>query len=217
MNNPYPNWLEQLRTDLDRITGAAATALWPGPSEDHGPYFNYRLEHVKQVERDALGLHREVGGDLDILLASVWIHDRFQPQYHGENHAARAAEWTAEHLPSYGFPRSKVDAVHFVVANHSNPPRTIPKSAHEARLLWDADKLSKLGAVSILAHLCAIPAFPHNKVSYHDLALAGLANLGKMGTWVDDFYFNTSHTWARERYHAQKAFFEALGREVGLS
>jgi HD superfamily phosphodiesterase len=148
------------------ITGQAARKHWPGLSPEAEPYYNYRFEHVRQVERDAQRLIAVVGGDTEIILASVWTHDRFQPQYEGDRHAARAAEWVREHLASLGFPISKVPAVEYVVANHSNAPNTIPENELEARLVWDADKLSKTGALAVISFLCSIPAFPQTPVSH---------------------------------------------------
>jgi HD superfamily phosphodiesterase len=96
----------------------------------------------RQVARDATRLLAEMGGDEDTVLASVWIHDRFQPQYHGTDHAAKAAEWARQNLAALGFPGEKVD--------------------------------------------------------------------------VDQFYFDISRHWARERLNTQRAFYEALAHEIGM-
>ena len=97
MSTEEAGWLKTLRDDLACITEEAAKQFWPSPERGCPPFFNYRLEHVKQVERDALRLLSVVGGDGDIVLASVWLHDRFQPAFldPGE-HGKRAAEWAAE-------------------------------------------------------------------------------------------------------------------------
>lgn len=79
------HWLIQLRNELKEITSQAAKEHWPGLLPDDEAYYNYRLEHVKHVERDAKRLMAVVGGDEDIVLASVWTHDRFQPQFEGDN------------------------------------------------------------------------------------------------------------------------------------
>jgi HD superfamily phosphodiesterase len=73
-----PEWLFHIRKDLEKITGPVAAEIWPTPKGR--PYFNYRLEHVRQVERDARWLLQQVGGDEEVVLAAVWLHDRFQPQ-----------------------------------------------------------------------------------------------------------------------------------------
>jgi HD superfamily phosphodiesterase len=213
---PVEDWLFLLKRDLEQISLAAARHHWPGPSDDSPPYFNYRLEHVRQVEREALYLLDEIGGDRDIILASVWLHDRFQPQFNGYEHARRAGEWAAENLASLGFPHLKIGAVVYTVANHSNPPRSIPEEAHEARLLWDADKLTKIGPLSIITYLCSNPAFPQNPVSFASIARRGLERLPEQRARIDLFYFEPSRRLAHHRYAAQQAFYKALAEQVGI-
>jgi HD superfamily phosphodiesterase len=133
-----PSWLQALRRDMLAITTPAARELWPGPGGE--PWFNYRWEHVLQVERDAVRLLQAVGGDRDVVLAAVWIHDRFQPAFAGEDHGARAADWAGTHLAGLGLCADRVDRVCACVRNHSGPPHSLPETPAEARLLWDADK-----------------------------------------------------------------------------
>jgi HD superfamily phosphodiesterase len=80
------SWLEILRKQLEDITFKAAEEFWPPPTMGGKPFYNYRLEHVRQVERDVLRILDTVEADSDIVLASVWLHDRFQPQFRGEEH-----------------------------------------------------------------------------------------------------------------------------------
>lgn len=214
MEDTVPGWLSALRKDVETITEEAARAHWSGPTADSPPYYNYRLEHVRQVERDALRLLAEVGGDRDVVLASVWIHDRFQPQLIGRDHAVLAAEWTEAHLARLGFPEDKLEQVSFAVANHSNEPHTIPRGAKEARLLWDADMLSKIGTVSVVAFLCLNPAFPNKPVTHAGIAEIGLARLKEARAVIETFYYEASRRLAQERLSAQKRFYEALAQEV---
>jgi HD superfamily phosphodiesterase len=213
MGKTAPEWLSSLRRDMELISQQAAREHWPGV--DDTPYYNYRLEHVRQVERDALRLLDEVGGDRDVVLASVWIHDRFQPQFSGPDHAALGAQWARQHLGSTGFPQQKVEQVSFAVASHSNQPHTIPPAAKEARLLWDADVLGKMGAASVVVFLCSMPAYPHNQVTHLALAERGLRRLDEARSAIDLFYFPPSRVWAQERLRAKRYFYEALAREVG--
>jgi len=201
---------------MESITREAAHSHWPGATPDNPPYFNYRLEHVLQVERDAMRLMESVGGDEEVILASVWIHDRFQPQYRDENHPAEAGQWARENLLSLGFPEDKVEKVCYCVANHSNPPGTIPEDAEDARILWDADKLSKVGAVSIAAFMCGIPAFPDKIMGFRKIAQFGKENTKKFADLPESFYFGISRIWAKERLEAQRAFYDDLAREVDL-
>jgi HD superfamily phosphodiesterase len=209
------DWLTELQTELTQITLPLARQYWPGLSPKDEPYYNYRLEHVKQVERDSRRLMAVTGGDEDIVLASVWIHDRFKPQLEGDNHASRAALWARQHLEEKGFPTVKISRVEYAVANHANPPQTIPATAREAQILWDADKLSKLGAVLVVYMLCTCQAYPQNKVNFKWI-------LKEMRSWVEKgrelpphFYFQLSRDLGHERWNTLRNFCASLEKEVG--
>jgi predicted metal-dependent HD superfamily phosphohydrolase len=214
MEKTAPHWLSSLRDDMESISQEAAREHWPGPTVDSPPYYNYRLEHVRQVERDALRLLSVVGGDRDVVLAAVWIHDRFQPQYTGPDHAALGAEWARQHLEGMGFPQQKVERVSRAVGLHSSAPDAIPPEEWEARLLWDADNLGKLGALSVVTFLCAMAAFPHEVITHAGLVRSGCSRLDETRLMVDSFYFQPSRVWAEERLRAKRHFVEALAREV---
>jgi len=209
-----PDWLSRLRQDMTDLSTETACRLWPGPAPGSPPYFNYRLEHVRQVERNATRLLGEVGGDEDVVLAAVWLHDRFQPQFEGADHAARAAAWAGENLSALGFPAQKLAAVCHAVAHHSDDPGVISPEAHEARVLWDADKLAKVGPVEVVSFLCSVPAFGREEVTLGGLARRGLAGLGGGEALAASFYFESTRRRAREGVAAERAFYEALAREA---
>ena len=54
-------WLEKLQRHLAEITEPAAAKFWPNPKSGRA-FFNYRLEHVRQVHRDAETINKQVGG-----------------------------------------------------------------------------------------------------------------------------------------------------------
>jgi hypothetical protein len=224
-----PAWLKRLRDDLSGITSEAAAELWPSPEPGRPAFFNYRVEHVRQVERDARALLKEVGGDEDIVLAAVWVHDRFQPKFVVPNHGRKAAEWAAENLAGYGFPAGKVGSVCHAAAVHSEKPGAIPAEAHEARILWDADKLAHVGPHEILTLLLNNlatdrlrsmhddPAFRDQAVTIEALARVRLKRFAKSESPAGKFYFPPSRQWAGERFEAQRAFYESLCAQIGVS
>lgn len=229
MNKNESDWLKTLRADMASITAEAARHLWPSPDKGCPAFFNYRLEHVRQVEREALALLALVGGDRDIVLASVWLHDRFQPAFFGPDHGKQAARWAEENLAELGFPAEKVESVCFAVASHSDPPGSIPPGAHEARVLWDADKLTHLGAVEILFILLNSlasdrlrgvsndPAFPEHTLTIENLVRIRLRELWRGESPANRFYFEPSRQWATERFEIQKIFYASLCSQIGES
>jgi HD superfamily phosphodiesterase len=214
MKPERPEWLTALQNDLALITTTEAQKFWPNPAPRGGAYYNYRLEHVQQVERDALRIGETLPVDQEILLAAVWLHDRFHPQVKGDQHAVEAAGWALNNLAGLGFPTEKVERVSYAVARHIDPPGQIPAGAVEARVLWDADKLSKIGPLDIVKSMLSHNAFPEQRISYTALALLGLEKLERSRRLVENLYYERSRQLAHERYQMQKAFYEAFARDV---
>ncbi len=208
-----PEWLIHIRKELEKITGQVAIEIWPTP--DGRCYFNYRLEHVRQVERDARWLLQAVGGDEDIILASVWLHDRYQPQLaKPDHHAVLAADWVRDHLGETGFPVEKIEAVAYAVERHSSPVKTLPDDAHEARVLWDADKLTKLGPLAFVNMVAVMPAFPEHAMNYGEIVRMAKDELARRKELVDLFYFPVSRERAAQRITAQELFVHQMRKDL---
>jgi len=126
------------------LTRAAALDYFPPYGSHTEPYYNLRLEHVKQVEIEALKLLEVYEADRDVVLASVWVHDRYKPQFDGDDHGNKAADWVIENLAGKGFPEDKVKAVKYAVRNHVGYNKR-ELDTIEAKIVWDADKLSHIG------------------------------------------------------------------------
>ncbi len=208
-----PEWLIHIRKELEKITGQVAIEIWPTP--DGRCYFNYRLEHVRQVERDARWLLQAVSGDEDIVLASVWLHDRYQPQLaKPDHHAVLAADWVRDHLGETGFPVEKIEAVAYAVERHSSPVKTLPDDAHEARVLWDADKLTKLGPLAFVNMVAVMPAFPEHAMNYGEIVRMAKDELARRKELVDLFYFQVSRERAAQRITAQELFVHQMRKDL---
>jgi len=139
------NWLDILKSEMQEIQKAAAYEIFPAIGSYTEPYYNFRFEHAKQVEVEALKLleiYEEA--DRDIVLASVWIHDRCKPQFGGHDHGNKAADWVLENLESKGFPKEKVKAVEYAVRNHCGYDKRHLDTL-EAKILWDSDKIAHEG------------------------------------------------------------------------
>ena len=139
------SWLDTIKAEIVEITETAAYEYWKPITGYTKPYFNHRLEHVKQVEIEAKRLMETYGGDEDIILAAVWLHDRCKPQFEGSQHGAKAADWIAENLAATGFPADKVAAVEYAVRNHQGLEISGLDTV-EAKILWDSDQLSHTGS-----------------------------------------------------------------------
>lgn len=105
--------------------------------------FNYRWEHVTTVATLAKRLAKLTGADKEIVEAAAWLHD-VRKSSQG-NHASAGAEFARLYLPKTDFPEEKVDQVAYAIEVHMGLWRDEPLRNLEAMVLWDADKLSKIG------------------------------------------------------------------------
>lgn len=113
--------------------------------------FNYRWEHVQAVVRLAVRLAALTGADGEVVEAAAWLHDVAKPgsKKHGQDGAAAARQI----LRQTDFPQEKVEAVADAIVKHVGLFTDEPVEPLEAAVVWDADKLSKLGATAVLHFL----------------------------------------------------------------
>ncbi len=134
----------------DTLAGAG------GRGEGSAPLpYNYRLEHVRAVVTLAGRLAHALGADEDVVEAAAWLHDiaKGTPQNGEDDHGRAAARQAVGILADTDFPPAKIPAVCEAIAKHvglTREPGAPPIEPLEAAILWDADKLSKLGYTAVL-------------------------------------------------------------------
>lgn len=121
----------------------AAAAESNSSNKSSKPSFNYRWEHVTSVVTLALKLADIVGADKDIVEAAAWLHDITKQE--GQTHAKSGASFAQDFLAKTDFPKKKIKYVASAIADHKGLWRDKPLTNLESMVLWDADKLSKLG------------------------------------------------------------------------
>lgn len=140
-------------------------------TDERMPAFAYRWEHVQQVASYGRWLLTQIEADADIVIAACWLHDVKKLEAH---HAQRGAQFARDFLPTTNFPTAKIEAVAFAIEQHEGLFRAVngkkskqtpfipaePIEPIEAALLWDADKLSKIGPTALIhsysAHLLGL-------------------------------------------------------------
>ena len=110
--------------------------------------FNYRWEHVQAVVKSAVQLAKLVEADVDVVEAAAWLHDVLKGL--GEKHAKEGAMFARNYLPQTDFPPSKIELVARCIEEHSGLWRDKPLTLLESQVLWDADKLTKIGVTAIV-------------------------------------------------------------------
>ena len=112
--------------------------------------FEHRWEHIREVVAIALRLCEATGADAEVVEAAAWLHDICKLQ---KKHALVGAAEAGPFLQTTDFPPQKIDAVTDAIAKHEGflrPAGAPPIQPLEAAVLWDADKLTKLGVGSLL-------------------------------------------------------------------
>ena len=139
-----PSWREGVRD----AAHAAAIREMNIRLEGREMLFNYRWEHVQSVARVAVRLAEILGADLEVVEAAAWLHDVAKDQ--SRDHGADGAILAEQILGETDFPADKVAAVCDAIAKHVGLWVREPVEPLEAAILWDADKLTKVGAISVL-------------------------------------------------------------------
>jgi uncharacterized protein len=143
----------------ETIQEARSQATTTGSPEwsENGISFNYRWEHVQAVVRLAVRLADLTGADPEIVEAAAWLHDVVKGR--SEDHATDGAVAACRILVETDFPPGKIDAVADAITKHRGLWVTEPVEPLEAAVLWDADKLSKLGATAVLHFVSGLVAY----------------------------------------------------------
>jgi uncharacterized protein len=150
-----PGWQALCRRQAQLAALAEARDVWELEIDEPIP-FNHRWEHVQHVVALALWLARACGGDLEVVEAAAWLHD---VRKQAPKHARAGAEAARSILAKSDFPAEKIEAVAQVIAVHeglTRPAGAPPMQPLEAAILWDADKLSKLGVQALAFSLSTV-------------------------------------------------------------
>ncbi len=107
------------------------------------PSFNYRWEHVTAVVTLAVKLAYLTGADPEIVEAAAWLHDIRKEKKN--DHPKEGAKFVRKFLPQTNFPEEKIEQVARTIEDHMGLWRDKPLTKLESMVLWDADKLAKIG------------------------------------------------------------------------
>ena len=118
-------------------------------------HFNYRAEHTHLVTKIGIEIGKELNADMDVLTAALILHDIGGSKVKGL-HGEIGADMAEEILKRTHFPVDKIEAVRYAIAAHVGWDESTPGTL-EACIVWDADKLSKLGATIIVHRLMRMP------------------------------------------------------------
>ncbi|RDE17824.1 MAG: hypothetical protein C4K49_00795 [Candidatus Thorarchaeota archaeon] len=150
-----PGLEEKLKKLVLRQSARAARNEWvETQSSSDEPLFDYRYDHVSQVVVTAKRLAVLTGADMEVTMMASWLHDMAKPGIGGgENHGDASAALAREILLREDVSQTTVDKVCDAIRKHVGLTLNEPLAPLEAQVLWDADKIVKLGLVGFIHYI----------------------------------------------------------------
>jgi uncharacterized protein len=186
------------------------------------------LAHLQRVWHNVRTLHEDEGGDLQVLLAAVLLHDCVAVEKNSplRAHASRlAAEKAAAVLAAMHWPSEKIAAVAHAIEAHSFSANISPLTL-EAKIVQDADRLDSLGMLGVartfyiagrMGSALYDPQDPQAKQRDYDDKRFCLDHFQtKLLHLADGFQTAAGQRLAQIRHQRLKGFMEQLLEEIGI-
>ncbi|CAI8971735.1 HD domain-containing protein [Pseudomonas serboccidentalis] len=217
-----------MNTEIFMPVEALAVVLLPHalePSDDGA----HDLAHLQRVWHNVRTLQADEGGDLEVLLAAVLLHDCVAVEKNSplRSQASRlAAEKAANVLAELDWPESKIAAVTHAIEAHSFSANLTPLTL-EAKIVQDADRLDSLGMLGVARTFYVAgrmgaalydPQDPEAKQREYDDTRFCLDHFQtKLLHLADGFQTTTGQRLAQIRHQRLKGFMEQFKEEIGIA
>jgi uncharacterized protein len=144
----------RLKVIVEKSTRNAAIEEWKESSEKQTiPLYNYRLDHILEVVDLAKSLASETTANLEVITLAAWLHDLAKPGVGGisaKHHGVASAKMAKEILIAENVEHNIIDQVMDAIEKHVGLTIKEPLHPIEAQILWEADKIMKLGMIGFL-------------------------------------------------------------------
>ena len=194
------------------------------PSEDGA----HDLSHLQRVWHNARTIHAQEGGDLEVLLAAVLLHDCVSVEKNSplRSQASRlAAEKASAVLADLNWSGANISAVVHAIEAHSFSAN-IPAASLEAQIMQDADRLDSLGLLGVartfyvagrMGSALYDPLDPEAQHRDYDDKRFCLDHFQtKLLHLADGFQTPTGRRLAQIRHERLKGFMEQFKEEIGV-
>lgn len=114
----------------------------------HNKNFINLLNHTLRVASVSLYLSEKENANKEICFLSAIFHDVFKEE---EDHELKGGEFAGKILKMLKYSQDVVEKVTESIVNHNNHNKIL--NTIEAKILWDADKLDKIGAAAFLRRM----------------------------------------------------------------
>ena len=152
INQEFENTLRDI---IQQKTQSIAKEEWIRIQQQSDvPIFDYRFDHVQEVVRIAKRLAKYSDANLDVVVTASWLHDISKPGRGGPpKHGEVSAKMAREILQKKELDPDFINQVCYAIEKHVGLTLDEPLDTIEAQIVWEADKLNKLGASGLLHHI----------------------------------------------------------------
>lgn len=153
------------------------------------------------------------GVDQDALVMAAYLHDISTGVYGKEEHHRRSAEMAAAFLREWGVPAERVACVQAAIMVHSfaAPAEERDLVPIEGQILYDADKISRLGGLAVITSLIELGAKYPDRTFTNEALSAILHHIEER--YVELFqslYTDTAKELCREKFGRTLAFLDGV-------
>ncbi|MHA2025321.1 MAG: HD domain-containing protein [Candidatus Thorarchaeota archaeon] len=160
---------QRLRKIVQVSTRKAAINEWNQAAHNQKiPLYNYRGDHIDEVVVLAKHLAKGTNADMEVITLAAWLHDLAKPGVGGisaQHHGIASAEMAEEILTKEKIDHATIVKVSDVIRKHVGLTLKEPLEPIEAQIIWEADKILKLGMIGLIQYvLNGVRLFPGRSV-----------------------------------------------------
>ncbi|MFX1484417.1 MAG: HD domain-containing protein [Promethearchaeota archaeon] len=148
---------QRLREIVQASTRKTAKAEWNDAARNQKvPLYNYRGDHIDEVVALSKHLAEGTDADMEVITLAAWLHDLAKPGIAGisaKQHGKASAEMAEEILTNEKIDRATIEKVSDVIRKHVGLTLKQPLEPIEAQIIWEADKILKLGIIGMIQGL----------------------------------------------------------------
>ena len=180
------------------------------------PLYNYRGDHIDEVVN--LAKHLAVGtkADMEVVTLAAWLHDLAKPGIGGisaEHHGKVSAKMAEEILSNEEINPATIEKVSEAIQKHVGLTLKEPLKPIEAQIIWEADKILKLGIIGwTQGILNGVRLFPGRDME--QLANDHREFLTLAKSIVDSMVTDKGKAIAQERLRTLELLAETLDKEL---
>ena len=165
----------------------------------------HKTDHIIRVWNKSKKICEMLGGDLEIMVATVLLHDLGR-HYGLEIYGEKSAELAKPILERHNFPKEKIPKILEAIAQHDYNFPAEKRMLLEAKVLYDADKIDAFSVVGVYRHVLFIEA---GRIKIE-------AALGLLEKRWEGPSLSESKEIAKEDYDYVVNFFKKLVVELGV-